>query len=518
MNENIYLTGFMGAGKSVVGRELARLLNRRLVDMDAVLETRLGLTIREYFAQKGEPAFRQQETALLRELSRRKRLVVATGGGLVADDLNRKLMTRSGRVIQLDVSLETCYQRLKPEDVALRPLFQNPTAAKALYEKRRPLYALAEVSLPVDDLPPADLALKLAAALYPPYKFNIKLGETERPVEITWDTLGRLREYTGGRKVMVLRDRNLARLQGPRLAPALENGFMETLRPGENAKSLESAKRLYIKLLDNHFDRGDLLVAMGGGVITDLGAYVAATYKRGLPFVLVSTSLLGCVDAALGGKAAVNLKTAKNAVGCFTVPEAVIMDIPALTTLPVSHIREGLVEAYKAGLVVDPSLVNLIEDQLPALLARDLPTLMNVVYRSARAKSLVVAQDFRESGWRGILNFGHTYGHAVEGFHNYRVSHGRAVAMGMILAARLSLRRGLIDPALDERIGRALRNIAPPRAAWPSAADAWEIMKHDKKIRQGQLVFVLLKGLGLPVLVHDVTKAELAAALAEIGG
>ena len=517
MNGNIYLTGFMGAGKSVVGQELARLLNRRLVDMDAALEKRLGVTIREYFAQKGEAEFRRRETALLTQLSQRKRLVVATGGGIVESPANRELMAGSGRVVHLSVELDTCSQRLQPEAKADRPLFKDPAVVKQLYERRQPLYAQALLSLPVDDDSPEEIALNLAAALYPPKKFTIDLGESQCPVEIPWDTIGHLKEYTRNRKFMVLWDQNLARLQGPRLAPALNQAPSEVRRPGEGAKSLKSAEQLYLKLLDNHFDRGDLLVAVGGGVMTDLGAYVAATYKRGMPFVLVSTSLLGCVDAALGGKAAVNLKTAKNAVGCFTIPEGVILDVPALKTLPVSQIREGLVEAYKTGLVADPPLVDLIEDQLEALLARDLPALMNIAYHSARAKSLVVAQDFRESGWRGILNFGHTYGHAVEGFHNYKVSHGRAVAMGMIVASCLSRRRNLVTSDLDERINRTLRNIAPPRTAWPSARDAWEIMKHDKKIRQGRLVFVLLQGPGLPVLVQDVTREELADALADIG-
>lgn len=342
----------------------------------------------------------------------------------------------------------------------------------------------------------------------------MRLGRAECPVIGTFDAPAALARLIKGRRAALLTDRNVAKAHADRFSRVVDFSPSLVLAPGERTKSLKSAQRVYETLLENHFHRDDLLVALGGGVVTDLGAYAASTYKRGLPFVLMATSLVGCVDAALGGKAAVNLGAAKNAVGCFTVPEAVILDFSALGTLKRAAISEGLVEAYKTGLVAAPELAGLIEQDPAPLLAKDLPGLARVAALSARAKGEVVARDFRDQGWRGILNFGHTFGHAVEGWHGFRVSHGLGVAMGMIAAAGLSRDRGLITGEFYERIVETLRRIMPRRAAWPPAGEAWEIIQHDKKIRKGKVVFILLEGPGRPVMADDVSRAELAGVLA----
>jgi 3-dehydroquinate synthetase len=270
---------------------------------------------------------------------------------------------------------------------------------------------------------------------------------------------------------------------------------------------------MYEALMEGGFDRDDLLVAIGGGVVTDLGAFVASTYKRGMDFVLVSTTLVGCVDAAVGGKAAVNLGPVKNAIGCFSVPTAVVLDVAALQTLRRHHIREGLIEAYKTGLVASPELADLMEEELTQLLSGDQALLARVAVLSARAKASVVSQDFRESGLRRVLNLGHTIGHAVEGFSRYKVTHGTAVAAGMICAIELSQARGLLSVNLAERIVGTVRRISPQRTTLPPVDEAWRLMRHDKKVRSGRLIFVLLKGKGKPVCVDDVSQSELAEAL-----
>lgn len=248
--------------------------------------------------------------------------------------------------------------------------------------------------------------------------------------------------------------------------------------------------------------------------MTDLGAFVAATYKRGIDFLLVSTTLLGCVDAAVGGKAAVNLGTAKNQVGCFTQPRMVILDLQALATLPKAQRVEGLAEAYKTGLVADPELARLCEQDMELLLGGEVLGLAEVVRRSVRAKAGVVGQDFREGGRRAILNFGHTYGHALEGWHRYRLGHGQSVAGGMLVAAAISAGRGLLASAQAEAISRAVKPLLPQDLAWAPAEEAWEIMLDDKKNVKGKVRFVLLKGVGEPLVVDDVTPTELGRALA----
>jgi 3-dehydroquinate synthetase len=273
---------------------------------------------------------------------------------------------------------------------------------------------------------------------------------------------------------------------------------------------------VYQCLLDNQFGRDDVLVALGGGMITDLGAFVASTYKRGMDFLLVSTSLLGCVDAAVGGKAAVNFGPAKNQIGLFTVPAASVLDLLALGTLPARQVLEGLVEAYKTGLIWDTGLAALIEANLGILKKRDLAWIAEIGARSATAKAQVVSEDFREGGLRRILNYGHTYGHAVEGWHGYRISHGQCVAAGMLVATEISRRRGLIDCKWAATISDTVLGMAPRRFALPEAADAWPIMANDKKNRAGRVLFVLLTGPASHVCVEDVTPDELQAAITSV--
>lgn len=342
---------------------------------------------------------------------------------------------------------------------------------------------------------------------------SVHLGEAECPVTTSWDAPRELTRWTDGRRVFFLTEENVSRHHLDRFARVLPDAVTLIVPPGENSKTLKGAETIYRTLLENRIDRGDLLVALGGGMVTDLGAFVAATYKRGMDFVLVSTSLLGCVDAAVGGKAAVNLDDAKNAVGCFTVPQGVVLDVPALATLPTDQVREGLIEAYKTGLIGTPILAGLIEDQLDALLDKDLPLLSRVVELSVRTKADVVAEDFRESDRRVVLNLGHTYGHAVEGFHQYRISHGQSVAVGTIVAAAISRQRNMISSDLYETILATTRRIMPNEAQWPPLDQAWDIMKNDKKIRQGRMIFVLLKGIGEPVVVDDVTREDLVLAI-----
>ena len=517
LEDNLYLTGFMGAGKSTLGRELAEALNRRLVDMDAELTRSLGRPLDQVFAAGEEDLFRRAETALLGRLAKRRRLVVATGGGAPVNPRNRKLMTGSGWVIHLEAGLEECRRRLDPEAVRSRPMWQDPAATARLYQERAKAYDECDLKVKADGRRPAEMAASLRSKLFPGISIKARLGSRSCPVQALWDSPSRLADLARGRKVMIVTERKVARLHLECYLQALGSAWTEVLNPGERTKSLTAAGRLYERLLDLGFDRDDLLVGLGGGMITDLAAFAAGTYKRGMGHILVSTSLLGCVDAAVGGKAAVNLKTAKNMVGCFTVPEAVLLDVAALTTLDRPRLKEGLIEAYKTGLAADPDLARLAAERTKALLAGDLPGLMELVRLSARAKAAVVGEDFRESGKRKILNLGHTFGHAVESYHRFRVGHGRAVGVGLLAALALSQGRGYLSPAEAEDLARPIKRIWPGKVELPPLAQAWELMGQDKKIVSGRLIFVLLKGPGKPVLVDDLDKEELGRALAGLG-
>lgn len=517
MKDNLYLVGFMGAGKSTVGHLLAERLNRIFIEMDAELEKDFGLPIPEVFRRLGEDEFRRRETALLRQLSKRRRVVAAAGGGAVVSAENRRLMRSGGKIIHLAADLEVCRSRLGKAAQAVRPLWQDEESLRSLFDSRKEAYRDNDLSIPVDGhRSPDDITNEIVSVLYPDHQFVTRLGEKECTVFCSWKAPELLAEQVMGRRLVVLTDRTVARHHLDRLGEAVGDSLVISVQPGERSKTISSARRIYQALLEHHFDRGDCMIALGGGMVTDLGAFVASTWKRGMGFIPVSTSLVGCVDAAVGGKAAVNLGVAKNVVGCFSTPSEVILDIAALKTLGRKHLSEGLVEAYKTGLIAAPELADLIHSEVDALLAGDLPLLAGLVHLSARTKGEVVTRDFRESGLRRILNFGHTFGHAVEGWHRFKVSHGQAVALGMIVAAGLSRSRGLIGDDLFDLITGTVRRISPQRVQCPPADEAWEIMLHDKKIQQGRLVFVLLEDVGRTICVDDVSKSELRTVLEQI--
>jgi shikimate kinase/3-dehydroquinate synthase len=513
MKGNIYLTGFMASGKSTVDRILADALNRSFIDMDVMLEKDFGKSISEVFAHDGEQVFRDKESRLLESLSKQERLVVATGGGVPERTENRNTMQHSWTTIYLDSEPDSCAGRLTSDEKATRPLWQDKKSLHKLFDRRKEFYLTADLQVMVDGNSPEGVAEEILVNLYPAQRFSATLGIADCPVIVTYKGPDALHELVENKRVFLITDQNVARLHKERYSEALADSSRFLLEPGEHAKSLNSARAIYEELIRHRFDRDDILVAMGGGVVTDLGAFVASTFKRGMSFVLISTTLLGCVDAAIGGKAAVNLSEQKNVVGTFSIPRGVILDLAALRTLSGEHINEGLIEAYKTGLIASHSLTELIEKNTSCLMSGDQLLLAQVANMSARNKAEVVAKDFREKGTRMILNFGHTFGHAMESYHSFEVSHGTCVAVGMNIATEISRSRQLISDEISNSILSTLRHISPIDVSLPTAIQAWDIMQHDKKIRKGRIIFVLLEGIGKAVCVDDVTKNELDAAI-----
>ncbi|MGC8660166.1 MAG: 3-dehydroquinate synthase, partial [Desulfomonilaceae bacterium] len=469
-----------------------------------------------YFEKFGEKEFREAETGLLRKIALRKGSVVATGGGVPVAVENRKIMSESGKIIYLDLPLHDCFSRVGAGPDAVRPMWRDPVKVSELYDKRRAAYEDCDIRIDGSGKSAIDLSWDICERLYPRLSVDVNLGPTAHPLILTWRAPDEISNYFHPAKKIVVTDRSVSKFQMDRFSQVLEGATVVSLPPGERSKTLASAKRLYETMLRERLDRDCLLIAIGGGVITDLGAFVASTYKRGVKFVLISTSLVGCVDAAIGGKAAVDLNNVKNPVGCFTYPSAVVLDLRSLGSLPKRCVSEGLVEAYKTGLVADHSLARVIEDNLVALLKGDLLVLAEVVRLSALAKANIVGKDFKESGLRRILNFGHTYGHAVESFNNYGLSHGAAVAIGMMVAISISESRNLLSSNQTRKIQSTLSKFLKSHVVMPSVHEAWKIMVNDKKNRAGRITFVLLTNGGEPVYADDVKPEELEAAIQKI--
>ena len=290
------------------------------------------------------------------------------------------------------------------------------------------------------------------------------------------------------------------------------------VEPGERSKSLETAAMLFDRLADAKIARDDVIVAFGGGVVGDLGGFVAATWLRGVRCVQVPTTLLAAVDASVGGKTGLNHVQGKNLIGVFQQPAAVVIDPDLLSTLPARDYSAGLAESVKHAAIRDPALLAWQEDQHAEILARDATTLERLIARNCEIKAEIVARDEREAGLRAILNYGHTLGHAIEHVLGYELRHGECVALGIVAENELARARGELPRDVAERIGTLLETFALP-VRLPRAVDADGILaacRMDKKTRSEAVNFILLRDVGDPCRVADVSDAEIVSALAAV--
>jgi 3-dehydroquinate synthase len=311
------------------------------------------------------------------------------------------------------------------------------------------------------------------------------------------------------RTILLIYADGLGRLAEPAreaLAASGHTVHTEAVPAGEAAKDIEVAGRLWSRLAACQISRSDLIIGLGGGAVTDLAGFVAATWLRGLPVVLVPTTLLGMVDAAVGGKTGINTPAGKNLVGAFHPPAAVLADLDALTTLPAREYVSGLAEVIKAGFIADPVILDLIEQDPVAASVPGGPHERELVERAIRMKAEVVTGDLREAeaGRRETLNYGHTLGHAIERAENYRIPHGEAVAVGMMFAAAVGQLSGRLDEATAKRHGAILTSVGLPvsydGAPWQQLR---ETMAVDKKTRSRRLRMIVLDGLARPGILTD---------------
>jgi shikimate kinase / 3-dehydroquinate synthase len=461
------VVGFMGAGKSTLGAQVAERLGRPFIDVDRDLEQDLGSTIAEFFEQRGEAAFRvQEERHAIAALRLPEPAVIALGGGAVQTQSIRHELCERAFTVLLEVDPDTAWERTAGSD---RPLAQNQSEFHALYERRRALYEQVADAHVVD----LDGAVLAAAGVH------AQLGAL--------DALGSLLPGDGG--VALVSDPHVGGIYGAAvqvaLGPRLQS--VHELPQGEEAKAARVVERLWSEL---RLDRDGVLVALGGGSTTDVAGFVAATYLRGIAWVAVPTTLVGQVDAAIGGKTAIDLAQGKNLAGAFHWPVRAVIDPAALETLPEEQRREGMAEVVKTGLLAGEPLWELAAAEL--------------VRRCAAYKAAVCLRDPTDQGGRAVLNLGHTFAHALEAAAGYEgVTHGRAVALGLLAALRLS--------------GRSTEVVEQVLAPQPVRVDrdrAWAALQRDKKARAGELRLVLL-GKDGPV-VEPRPEVEVRSALDEL--
>jgi 3-dehydroquinate synthase len=352
---------------------------------------------------------------------------------------------------------------------------------------------------------------------------KVELGSRSYPIHIgpgLIDDASLYAPHAAGRHAALVTNETVAPLYAERVGSALEKAGARVQRivlpDGEAYKTWEILDRIFAALLQAQADRATILVALGGGVVGDMAGFAAATYQRGIAHLQVPTTLLAQVDSSVGGKTAINHPLGKNMIGAFHQPDAVIADTATLATLPAREYAAGLAEVVKYGAIGDLEFLGWIEVNATLLVAREPDALAHAIQRSCEIKAQVVAADERESGVRALLNFGHTFGHAIESAMGYgHWLHGEAVAAGMVLAARWSAQQGRIPAGDADRLEALLERLGLPVHAPAIAPETWlEYMGRDKKNEGGKITLVLLDGLGRAVVARDTPADRLRAFLA----
>jgi shikimate kinase/3-dehydroquinate synthase len=517
----LVLIGFMGAGKSTVASELARALGVQALDSDALLHERLGHSPAREFELRGEASFRAAEEELVCELldAARPGSVIALGGGSILSERVRTAL-EPHVVVLLDVDAEEAWQRVgapeRPPGALERPLGREREAFLALHAERRDLYERhAHAFLPSLERGDAAGVLgalrALAAAPAGTRMLWAQSASGEYPVMIGRGLLRAAGRPDGAElwpldrarsRAFCVTDETVAALYSEQLGELAGTIAIES---GEQHKTLASAERVWQALVAAEVDRGDHLVALGGGVVGDLAGFCAATYQRGVPVVQVPTTLLAQVDSAYGGKTGVDLPQAKNYVGAYHQPAGVLVDPGTLESLPARELAGGWVEVLKTALIAGGALWEHVAG------SSDLDDW--TILACVRTKLAVVAADERDAGRRQVLNLGHTVGHAIETATGYaRYSHGEAVGLGLLAALRLSGAE-----QLREHVRELLRERdLPVRLEGADVEEVLTASARDKKRVGDTLPFVLLREPGEPLSGCVVAPAELAAAVAEL--
>jgi shikimate kinase/3-dehydroquinate synthase len=544
--QRIVLTGFSGTGKSTVARLIADSRGWEVADTDDDIERAFGVTIPEIFATHGETAFRAQERRLLLESLAREQIVIATGGGAVVDPAvwDETALGRPGTlVVALDARSGVMLARLQDQQQreggrVERPLLagSNPLERMSqLKQSRQAAYDRAGITLVVDAVPAESVAAEIVSLATPlnletptlrltapSGTSNIFIGSETR------HALGPLarRAWPKAQRAWVITDVSVGAHHLAATTEALAREGLtvgtKSVAPGESSKSLTTVSEMYDWLLGAGIERGDLIIALGGGVIGDLAGFVAATVLRGVGLVQVPTSLLAMVDSSVGGKTGINHRTGKNLIGAFYQPPLVIIDPDFLRTLPPRELAAGWAEVLKHG-IIQPStpegergdLWTFYERNADRLLRLEEPALTYAIRRNVALKAAVVEADEREAGIRAYLNFGHTLGHAIEA-SAYRYLHGEAIAAGMRAATRIGVAMKTCGLDVVEAVDRLITRYGLGEPLEVDQQRAIFLLGSDKKRASGHLRWVLPLAAGGVCLRDDVPLEVVQDALSEV--
>lgn len=520
---NIILTGFMGTGKTTVGKKLAEQLGYDFVDTDHLIEERIGMAISEYFKVSGEEAFRQQEANLARELGDREGHVISTGGRFMLDPGNAEAVSKNGRVFCLVARPEEILKRVSQDD-HVRPLLQvdNPLESIVeLLQQRKEGYGQFPqfvTSAKDADAVANDLASINSGAQ--DFRLAINVSTAKYEFIVGGGLLPFISQLTGiNGPTALITDTTVAPLYAQSCG---DIDIKIAVPPGRQHKTLQTAQSIYEQLLAEGFDRTGTIIALGGTVISELAGFVAATYMRGVDLVQCPTSLLAMADTSIGGKTGIDLAQSKNLIGAFKQPKTVIADVATLVSLSPKAFSSGMAEIIKHSLLAGSDLLQRIETgkwkddkgfQQPPL-----AEMQSLVAQSIQVKINIIQEDPFDEGKRLLLNLGHTFANAIEQVSGHTISHGEAVAMGLVASTNLSASLGHCDRSLQERIEAVLSSADLPTRI-PEELDPLQLiekMSGDKKKKGGKLRYVLLKDIGDVFITDDVPESAVLETLTKL--
>ncbi len=521
-----FVYGPPGSGKSTVGRQLAQALELPFVDLDVEIQAGAGMDIPAIFSAEGESGFRSRERRALQEYAAAGRCVVALGGGALLSTENRTFAESAGQVICLTARIEILLERLEQE-AHLRPLLGGGQdwrqRLSALLTSRSNHYTSFTNILDTSALSPEDAAWQAMVQLGAFRVGGMKNAYDVRVIPGGLDRLGKMLSDRGLKGPLALVcDENTRRLFGDRIQESLgATGYSIqscTIPAGENYKTLETISTLWDGFLSAGLERGSTVIAVGGGVTTDLAGFAAATFLRGVRWVAVPTTLLAMVDASLGGKTGFDLPRGKNLIGAFHPPSLVLADPQTLVSLPEGEIRSGMAEVVKHGIISDPYLFERCAAGWDSVRGADPtnPDWTLTVKHGIAVKVRIIQIDPFEQNIRASLNLGHTLGHAIEVASNYELRHGEAVAIGTIAVTRLAEQNGMCAPGLTAQFESALRALDLPTEIPPGLSRTifLNALKLDKKRSDGKVRFAIPRRIG-EVIVGVPLEADFGALLKE---
>lgn len=495
---HIFLYGPPGAGKTSIGKVLARNLELPFIDLDCVIETNVGKPIQKIMDLQGEPAFRDLETAALKAMITGEESVIALGGGSLLRAENRTMVEKNGKVVLLMAGLDTLMKRLNP-DSTKRPLLTGNLHEKVslLLAKRAEHYSSFPLIIHVDE----------KTAERNTQHVQIALGRHHLSAMGHYDVIvqnqgieqvGGMLYRSGLKNPIVVTDETVAKFHAGKVLASLRNsGFtpaVMTIPAGEAFKTLDTISKLWRGFVETGLDRKGTVIALGGGVVVDMAGFAASTFMRGVSWVGVPTTLLSMVDASLGGKTGFDLPEGKNLIGSFYPPKLVLADPQVLETLPEVEFISGLAEVVKHGIISGSELFNLCGLGLDWV--KDHPE--EIIREAMAVKIQIIEADPYERGFRAALNLGHTVGHAVELVSKFQIRHGEAVAIGMVAEAKLAERLSLADKGLSEAIEKTLKGLNLPFRIPGDLPreDLIHAMYMDKKKTNGIVRFALPAEIG----------------------